>query len=387
MCGVPIQFWMSIESVLWPGIALAVFVVTAVLVDVLILLAPRWQLVDHPNERSAHALPTARGGGLSIVLTTALAALGVCLRWPQLLPAVLGGVIVPALVIAAVGLIDDIRPVKATLRLLIQIAMAIVVIAILGPLNSVDLPGIQTVQLGWLGWPITILWIVGLINAFNFMDGSDGMAALGAVVVGGFMTLIGLQINNPALILMAAFAAAAGGGFLVFNWSPARVFMGDVGSAFLGIYFASLPLLIQERERSVIFLPAVMALWPYVFDPLVSVIRRACNGHNPLVPHREFLFHRLIRSGVSHSWTALLYAVLAALGGVAGMVLADQEIAAEFRGLAALCPVVLAGFLVLGIESRCRRVALAAPPGEALVCRTAPPLAGPAGQPTEQRSL
>jgi UDP-N-acetylmuramyl pentapeptide phosphotransferase/UDP-N-acetylglucosamine-1-phosphate transferase len=311
----------SIEPVIWPGVAIGVFVATAVLVDVMIVLAARWRLVDLPNRRSAHALPTARGGGAAIVLTTLLASMAAVYRWPPAAAQVLAGICLPCMVIALVGIIDDIQPLRATLRLFIQIAVGVTMTAILGPLQSIGIPGVGAISLGAAGWPLTVLWIVGMTNAFNFMDGSDGMAGLAAVVGGVALAAIGWQTGNHLPLVLSAFAAAAAGGFLVFNWPPARVFMGDVGSAFLGTFLAAIPLMYPEPERGGVMLAAVLGLWPSIFDPLVSVCRRIAAGANPLVPHREFFFHRLIRSGASHGFTARLYGMLAALGGIAGIVM------------------------------------------------------------------
>jgi UDP-N-acetylmuramyl pentapeptide phosphotransferase/UDP-N-acetylglucosamine-1-phosphate transferase len=311
----------SIEPVIWPGVAIGVFVATAVLVDVMIVLAARWRLVDLPNRRSAHALPTARGGGAAIVLTTLLASMAAVYRWPPAAAQVLAGICLPCMVIALVGIIDDIQPLRATLRLFIQIAVGVTMTAILGPLQSIGIPGVGAISLGAAGWPLTVLWIVGMTNAFNFMDGSDGMAGLAAVVGGVALAAIGWQTGNHLPLVLSAFAAAAAGGFLVFNWPPARVFMGDVGSAFLGTFLAAIPLMYPEPDRGGVMLAAVLGLWPSIFDPLVSVCRRIAAGANPLVPHREFFFHRLIRSGASHGFTARLYGMLAALGGIAGIVM------------------------------------------------------------------
>jgi UDP-N-acetylmuramyl pentapeptide phosphotransferase/UDP-N-acetylglucosamine-1-phosphate transferase len=347
----------SIEAALWPGAVLLVFVVTAVLVDLMIILATRFRMVDLPNRRSAHALPTARGGGVAIVLLVCLAALVIVFRWPKLGTRVLLGVVFPSLAIAVGGFIDDVRPLRPSLRLVLQIGVAFAMSAVLGPLPGIMLPGGSGIEFGMLAWPITMLWVVGMINAYNFMDGSDGMAALGGVVVGCFMAAIGLESRALAAMLLAAFTAAAAGGFLVFNWQPARVFMGDVGSGFLGVLFAGIPLLFVE-PRAEWFMPLALALWPYIYDPLLSVLRRVWNRQNPLQPHREFLFHRLVRSGVSHSQAALLYGLLAALGGLVGCFMIDPGSPVYLRTWAPAVVVAMAAGLTYGIERRCRHVGL-----------------------------
>jgi UDP-N-acetylmuramyl pentapeptide phosphotransferase/UDP-N-acetylglucosamine-1-phosphate transferase len=347
----------SIEAVLWPGAVLLVFVVTAVFVDLMVIVSTRFRLVDLPNRRSAHALPTARGGGLAIVMLVLLAAIATVCRWPSLATRILIGVILPGVVIALVGIIDDIRPLRPSLRLVIQIAVALGMTAVLGPLPGVAIPGGVRVEFGALAWPITLVWIVGMINAYNFIDGADGMAGLGAVVVGGSMAVLGYETRSLAAMLLAAFVAAAAGGFLVFNWQPARVFMGDVGSGFLGLFFAAIPLLFREPKEET-FLPVVLALWPYIFDTLLSVLRRVWHGQNPLVPHREFLFHRLIRSGASHASAATLYGLLSAIGGLLGLFMIAPGVPPVAKACVPAMIAVLAGLLTYIIERQCRQAGL-----------------------------
>lgn len=347
----------SLESILWPGLALVVFVVTAVFVDVMILLATRLRLVDVPSGRSAHSLPTARGGGMPMVLTACLASAAVCFRWPAYAFPMAMGVILPSFVIAVVGFWDDIRPLRAALRLVVQIGVAVGVVFVLGPVRGLHLPALPFVDFGWLAWPLSVVWVVGCINAFNFMDGSDGMAALGAVAVAAGFAAIAFSDGDFPVVLLASFVGAAAAGFLVFNWFPARVFMGDVGSAFLGTFFAALTLFDVTGSTEKVFLPLAMAAWPYIYDPLVSVIRRVCTGHNPLVPHREFLFHRLVRSGVSHATVAVLYAVLALAGAVAGWMMVEGSTPAAVQRWLPLPVVFLAAVLTAWTDWRFRRFA------------------------------
>jgi UDP-N-acetylmuramyl pentapeptide phosphotransferase/UDP-N-acetylglucosamine-1-phosphate transferase len=201
------------------------------------------------------------------------------------------------------------------------------------------------------------------------MDGSDGMAGLAAVVGGVVLAAIGWQTGNHLPLLLAAFAAAAAGGFLVFNWPPARVFMGDVGSAFLGTFLAAIPLLCPEPVRGGVILAAMLGIWPSIFDPLVSVCRRITAGANPLVPHREFFFHRLIRSGATHGFTAVLYGLLAALGGVAGLVMLGRDLPPNVR--AAMPGVVIAASL--GLAWYVERKFAASPAGADARAAAAPP--------------
>jgi UDP-N-acetylmuramyl pentapeptide phosphotransferase/UDP-N-acetylglucosamine-1-phosphate transferase len=309
----------DLETILWPGIILSAFVATTCVVELIALAATRWKLIDVPNQRSAHSIPTARGGGGAIVFTITVGSVLAALKWESHAFALLVGCLLPSLVIGLVGLADDIRPLNAKLRLVVQIAVSIWMAAVLGPIEAIQVLGLPPVLFGIIGWPLTVIWIVGMINAFNFMDGSDGMAGTCGAVGGFAVAVLGFLAWIPPLIVLGGLLAASCSGFLVFNWQPARIFMGDVGSAFLGCYFAAIPLLVDGSQRSEMFVPIVLGLWPVVYDPLVSVLRRVASGRNPLQPHREFFFHKLVRSGLSHSQVAILYGGLSLMGGLAAI--------------------------------------------------------------------
>lgn len=139
--------------------------------------------------------------------------------------------------------------------------------------------------------------------------------------------------------------------------------MGDVGSAFLGTFFAAIPLLFPDNLRPLALVPFVMAVWPSIFDAGVSVVRRIWNGHNPMVPHREFFFHRLVRSGVGHDRVSLLYALLAAIGGAAGVVMLLPAVPEWVRALMPLWLVAMPAALAWRVEYRCAKRQLAPPGG------------------------
>ncbi|MFN7814520.1 MAG: glycosyltransferase family 4 protein [Planctomycetia bacterium] len=363
----------ALETVLWSGAGLLAFAATATMADLIVITSTRWRLVDLPNRRSAHALPTARGGGLAIVVTVLLGLIATAIRFPWLTVQIVFGLLLPSLVIAVVGFIDDIRPLRPLLRLGIQIGVGCLITAALGPITGITLPASEPLQLGIFAWPVTVVWVVGMINALNFMDGSDGMAALAAAVVATIVAVIAWFTGAPAATLVAGFVAAGAAGFLVFNWTPARIFMGDVGSGFLGTLLSALPLFLPNEQREAVFLPAILVLWPYIYDPLLSVLRRLWNGKNPLQPHREFLFHRLIRSGVDHGRAAILYAALALCGGGAAFCMLDPDFPVPVRRYMPLIIIALAAALTWGTERLAARMKI---DGES-TSRTARPVPRP----------
>jgi UDP-N-acetylmuramyl pentapeptide phosphotransferase/UDP-N-acetylglucosamine-1-phosphate transferase len=282
------------------------------LVGVVRRAALRHRILDSPNERSLHSQPTPRGGGIAIVV---VGLIGILLCW-ALLP--LWGVrplvtfMGTALLIAAVSWRDDVRPVPVLVRFGAHALAAVVVLIGIGSWAVFEAAGVGLLRLGYLGLPITILWIIGLTNAYNFMDGIDGIAGIQAVVAG--LGWVALTCNSNRIEMwLGLLLAASSLGFLVHNWPPAKIFMGDVGSAFLGFSFAVLAI-IGARHDPRLALAGVLLVWPFVFDTSLTFLRRLTKGENVFQAHRSHLYQRLVLAGYSHRFVTCLYGVLAVVG-------------------------------------------------------------------------
>jgi UDP-N-acetylmuramyl pentapeptide phosphotransferase/UDP-N-acetylglucosamine-1-phosphate transferase len=182
-----------------------------------------------------------------------------------------------------------------------------------GSFDEIIVPFVGLIHFSWLGVPLTFLWITGLTSAYNFLDGIDGIAGGQAVVAGAGWVILCSMVNRPEIGILGVLAASTSLGFLKYNWPPARIFMGDVGSTFLGYTFALIPLMCRRVSPAVPF-AAVLLVWPCLFDSCFTVIRRAQTGENILVAHRSFLFQRLTITGWSHLQVTLLYTILEAIG-------------------------------------------------------------------------
>ncbi len=333
---------------------------TAWLVVALRRWAVRRSLLDVPNDRSSHRTPTPRLGGVGITIGIYVLLMVwqiVTGQSPLDRPGLL--VLNLATLLALVGLIDDVRGLSAGLRLVIQIAIAATALAGLAALPRPHLVASFGPHVGLILGPgaalIAVVWIVGFVNAFNFMDGIDGIAGSQAVVAGLGWTIIGWQGGDQDLLALGLLLATGGAGFLTQNWAPARMFMGDVGSSFLGCLIALLPFLSGEPRR--LFVPAVLMVWPFVFDTTYTMLRRVRRGDNLLTAHRSHLYQRLTQSGLTHGQVAAAYALLAGLGtGVALLWLWAQPPAA-LTGLGAI--VLAACGLVLTAIRRERQQAAA----------------------------
>ncbi|HEX9670163.1 MAG TPA: glycosyl transferase [Thermoanaerobaculia bacterium] len=285
------------------------------------LLVERWArplgLLDLPNPRSSHREPRPRGGGLGIVCGVAAGVAAA--SWTA------GGfgasirvVLWAALLVAAAGLWDDLRPLPAWPRLLVQTAAAVLVVAACGGLERLPLPPPADVALGAAGAPLAVLWLVAVTNFFNFMDGLDALAPGQAVLSLALLAWALWPGGAAGLSLVAAAATAA---LLLRNWTPARLFLGDVGSSFLGLLLAGLPFAGPPAERPRLVLLVAVSLALFLLDPVATLWRRWRRGAPLTVAHREHAYQRLVAPERSHApvvsgllATGLLLSLLAAAG-------------------------------------------------------------------------
>lgn len=275
--------------------------------------ALRREFMDIPNERSSHTRPTPRGGGLAIFIITLLGLLTYSslffVEYRLLLLLYSFG----AVLIATVSWFDDLHTLPNPVRFAVHSLAAILAIIGLGYWDKLTVPFLDQVNLGWLGLLVTFFWIVGLTNAYNFMDGIDGIAGGQAVVGGLGWTIIGGMMDLPLISVLGALLAATSLGFLFHNWPPAKIFMGDVGSAFLGYSFACLAVIAANKEPS-LAIAGVLLVWPFVFDSIFTFFRRLRNRENIFQAHRSHLYQRLVISGYGHRTVTLLYMGLDVLG-------------------------------------------------------------------------
>lgn len=262
-------------------------------------------ILDVPNERSSHTVPTPRGGGLVIAFVVAIGY--VFLSWPlgyRLEP----GYLVGAGLVVAISWIDDVVSLPFFVRLAVHFAAAVAVVYSTGGVDSVGFQGlVPPLSLGLFGNVIAVLWVVWMINAYNFMDGIDGIAGVQAIAAGIGWIALGLSSGADPVVVVGTLTAAASAGFLVHNWQPAKIFMGDAGSAFLGFTLSSIPLLAARAVRPELLVPAVLFIWPFVWDSVFTIIRRALKREKIWRPHRSHLYQRLVIAGWSHAAVSVGY--------------------------------------------------------------------------------
>jgi UDP-GlcNAc:undecaprenyl-phosphate/decaprenyl-phosphate GlcNAc-1-phosphate transferase len=271
-----------------------------------IRLASRLGAIDEPNKRKVHQTAMPRMGGLAIFLAFMICMLvGVNVTGPYM------GIAIGGIIVFIVGLFDDIYQLSARIKLAGQVVATAVAIYFGVVINFVSNPFDGMMSLGYLSIPLTLLWIVGITNAINLIDGLDGLAAGVAGIAGFTMGIVALMQGQPVTALVSFILVASILGFLPFNFHPARTFMGDCGSNFLGFVLASLAVTGVAKSTAVISLiiPIVILGIP-IFDTFFAIFRRLYKKTPIFMPDKDHLHHRLMKMGYSHQTTVLIiYAI------------------------------------------------------------------------------
>jgi UDP-GlcNAc:undecaprenyl-phosphate GlcNAc-1-phosphate transferase len=285
-----------------------------------------------PNARSSHHHPVPSSGGVAIVATTYLGVVAAYLIGPyfQAVEKQLLGLGLASLVVATVGLMDDLGRVTGfRAKLSAQLFACAILLASGIVIDRLTLPFVGTAALGVWGYPLTAVWVIGLTNIFNFMDGLDGLAAGTAIIVAVIFGLICLGQGALFSYVLCYALSAASFGLLVFNFPRAKIFMGDVGSQFLGFVLAVIAVLAAEYDAptvSVLVMP--LLLFNFIFDTVFTFVRRLCAGENVTQAHKSHLYQLMNQLGYSHVQVSLFH-FAAALGQGAGAVVLARDAVAD----------------------------------------------------------
>lgn len=279
----------------------------------------RAKIMDTPNQRSSHVQPTATSGGLAIVITFFL-GMGILYfvgDETMIKTRFFLGFTLSSLLIAGMSLYDDVTAKPFLIRLATQVIGILVVMGFGIIIHSIEHPLFQFPFMAVAGYFFTFFWILGLTNAYNFMDGLNGMAGGNAVVAAFFLGIIsyGQGSNFTYMVCYALIAGTAG--FLIFNFPRGRLFMGDVGSTFLGFSFATLAIiasLYDNAHTSLLVVPLLLS--HFIFDTFFTFVRRYLNRENVFQAHRTHLYQLFNRLGYSHTCVTLFYCALGAIQGL-----------------------------------------------------------------------
>lgn len=269
----------------------------------------RFHILDQPNDRSLHTQPTPRSGGLAILLAIYLCGI-FAIYWLGQLPETsyiwIGS---SGLLVAGVSYIDDRFTLPSGLRIIVHIVAAIFLMIGGLDINHLEFSGFDLSIPNWVGVIFTLLFVVWMLNLYNFMDGMDGFAAGMAVFGFGTFAVLGLMAGSTLFYVFNLIIAAAALGFLISNFPPARIFMGDVGSSTLGFLFAAMSLWAANERIFPLWL-AILVFSPFVVDATVTLIRRLAQGEKIWLAHKTHYYQKLVQAGWGHRKTVLLEYVI-----------------------------------------------------------------------------
>ncbi len=333
------------------GILIGTFLISFIFTLILTNPHSPLSIIDHPNERSLHSIPTPRTGGIAIMLSILISgALAyrdyITERFPY-------EIILAALFIAVISYLDDRFIIKPQYRLAVHIFAAILIVGSGMVPDSLIFPGGEIVWPLWMAVAFTVLLIVWMINLYNFMDGMDGFAGGMAVFGFGAFSVAGITWDHIPFAFVNLIIVVSTLGFLFFNFPPAKIFLGDVGSTLFGMLSAYMALWASQQ--------GIMALWlaglifsPFLVDATVTLIRRALNGDRVWQPHKTHYYQRLVQMGWSHRRTVLWEYALMAGCGISALAILNAQEWIQLYVLAGWCILYTALMLFIGSVERRR---------------------------------
>jgi len=291
------------------------FILSLILTPIVKKLAFKIGAVDQPNKRKVHNKIMPRLGGLAIFLSFFIGVLIFNPNGDFEVPIAIG-----ALLIVAVGILDDKYQLSAQYKFIVQLIAALIVVLSGLQINYVNLPLGHVIDFGSLSIPITILWIVGITNAINLIDGLDGLAggvsSIALVTIGG----LAISLNDPFVALISFLLVGSTLGFLVFNFYPAKIFMGDTGALFLGYMISVLSLLGFKNATLFSLIVPIAILGVPILDTLLAIVRRIIHKKPLHSPDKMHLHHCLLNLGFGHRQTVILIYCISAFFSIAGII-------------------------------------------------------------------
>ncbi|MCH7536074.1 MAG: undecaprenyl/decaprenyl-phosphate alpha-N-acetylglucosaminyl 1-phosphate transferase [Bacteroidetes bacterium] len=280
------------------------------------------RIMDQINERSSHATVIPRAGGIAIVITFFIGMLAIYFLGDSthIKKGYMQGFIFSSLLISAISFYDDIKSKSAIFKFISQLLAVLIVLWSGIVLDKMDLPNLVTVDLEWGGYLLSLLWILGLTNAYNFMDGLDGLIG-GVTVIAGLYFMVITYYQGSHFVYISTYTLVAGAiGFLILNIPPAKIFMGDVGSIFIGFTFATLAIIASRYDSAhTSFLVMPLLLFNIVYDVIFTMVRRLLKGENITQAHKSHLYQLMNQSGYTHLEVTLTHYCMAFLQGLGAL--------------------------------------------------------------------
>lgn len=270
-------------------------------------MALKMGAVDLPNERKVHSQAMPRMGGVAIYLAYAVTYIGFVFFTDAVATNIGYALLFGGAVIVCTGVLDDLYDLKPLHKLMGQIISASVAMYFGLQIQVISIPFVvENLYIGWLGIPLTLLWIVGITNSINLIDGLDGLASGVSGIAAFALFFVSLSVGNVMTAFMCIVLVGAIIGFLFFNSYPAKIFMGDSGSLFLGFFLATISLLELKQATMVSLIIPMLLLAVPISDTLYAIIRRKMNKQSISTADKFHLHHRLMALGLSHKKAVML---------------------------------------------------------------------------------
>ena len=257
----------------------------------------KWAMVDIPNRRSLHYTPTPKGGGVVFAIILSVTLFVLSLFRPEQLSLFLV-VAIAVTPISYLGWLDDRYDISPSVRLTVQFVIASIIIYLVGPFNVIQ-PEFMAIEIELVLVVMSLLWLVWMINLFNFMDGIDGIVTGQTIIAAVTLNFWFIYYGDIEFGFIYLIVISTGLGFLVWNWSPARIFLGDVGSTSLGMFFG-LCAMVGVNQYHIPMGAFVLLFGVFMGDATFTLLRRLLKGENLTQAHRSHLYQRLVEMGYSH---------------------------------------------------------------------------------------
>ena len=289
-------------------IVIATIAISFVLTHLVRKTAIKRNKFDIPNERSSHQNPTPRGGGVAVVAAFVFGLLALLIRG-DIASESFYAIVLPGILVAAIGYLDDLgRVTAARLRLIGHFVAAVIAVYILDGLPPMPVFA-ETLDIGLVGNIIAVLFLVWMLNLFNFMDGIDSITGVEALTSCLILTIFLINKSETELWQVPALMCAAVIGFLYFNWPPARIFLGDIGSGFIGFTIGTISLVIA-RSQPLITWAVIILLGVFIVDATATLIRRLIDKQRISTAHRSHAFQHLANNADRHLKVSLSIAAV-----------------------------------------------------------------------------
>jgi UDP-GlcNAc:undecaprenyl-phosphate GlcNAc-1-phosphate transferase len=287
------------------------------------MIAIKYGFVDKPDNRKVHTSLMPRLGGLAIVIGATAGLLYLTPKYMFLIPIMIGG-----LVVLLIGILDDKYSLSPKVKLLGQLVAACIVVFSGLDIEFISLPFVEgKIQLGLFGYVLAIIWIIGVTNAINLIDGLDGLA--GGVSAIAMTSILAMAVinGNTLVIILTVILIGSTLGFLIFNFHPAKIFMGDTGALFLGYSIAVISIsgLYKSVTLFSLIVPIIILGIP-IFDTLFAIIRRLLNKQKISSPDKSHLHHCLLSMGFSHRTTVIIIYCMGIMFGISAIIFSNSTL-------------------------------------------------------------